>query len=127
MSDKRVFQATAFKEGKWWTITIPELDQVTGTKKASEVQEYATNLAAATIDVLDSEVEVNVSYELPPAVAGAWADARTATAKAKEETIKAAAQTKSVIETLREQGYTTRDIEKVLGISFQRVSQIINS
>lgn len=41
MNAARVLEATAVKEGKWWTITIPELNQVTATKKASEVQEYA--------------------------------------------------------------------------------------
>lgn len=70
---------------------------------------------------------VTVKFDLPPAAAEAWSVARLDTLKAKEETMSAAAKTKAVIEDLRGNGYTTRDIEKVLGISFQRVSQIINS
>lgn len=127
MNAARVLEATAVKEGKWWTITIPELNQVTATKKASEVQEYAESLAAAVLDVPEDQVTVTVKFDLPPAAAEAWSVARLDTLKAKEETMSAAAKTKAVIEDLRGNGYTTRDIEKVLGISFQRVSQIINS
>lgn len=127
MSANRVLEATAVKEGKWWTITIPELNQVTATKKASEVQEYAESLAAIVLDIPEDAVVVNVKFDLPPAAAEAWSMARMDTLKAKEDTISAAAKTKSVIEDLRGNGYTTRDIEKVLGISYQRVSQIINS
>ena len=127
MSSKRVLEATAVKEGKWWIITIPELDQVTATKKTAEVQEYAQSLAAAILDIPEGEVEVTVKFDLPETLATEWVAARTDTARAKEATMNAAAKTKSVIEKLRGDGYTTRDIEKVLGISYQRVSQIINS
>lgn len=127
MSSKRVLEATAVKEGKWWTITIPELDQVTATKKTAEVQEYAESLAAATLDLPEDEVQVSVKFDLPETVATEWNAARKDTVQAKEATMSAAAKTKSVIEKLHGDGYTTRDIEKVLGISYQRVSQIINS
>ena len=127
MSSKRVLEATAVKEGKWWTITIPELDQVTATKKMAEVQEYAESLVAAVLDLSEDEVQVAVKFSLPETVATEWLAARKDTVQAKEATVSAAAKTKSVIEKLHGDGYTTRDIEKVLGISYQRVSQIINS
>lgn len=127
MNAPRVLEATAIKEGKWWTITIPEIDQVTATKKSNEIQEYADSLAAAVLDVAEDAVRVNVKFDLPPVVATEWATARRETTNAKELTIAAAARTKSVIEKLHGEGYTIRDIEKVLGISYQRVSQIINS
>lgn len=127
MGAKRVLEATAVKEGKWWTITIPEIDQVTATKKIAEVGEYANSLAAAVLDVPNEEVEVVVTFTVPEAVSTEWEAARTETRRAKELTINAAAHTKAVIARLHGDGYTTRDIEKVLGMSFQRVSQILNS
>ncbi|SEF12698.1 hypothetical protein SAMN04489740_4276 [Arthrobacter alpinus] len=104
MNAARVLEVTAVKEGKWWTITIPELNQVTATKKASEVQEYAESLAAVVLDVPEDQVTVNVKFDLPPAAAEAWSAARLDTLKAKEETMSAAAKTKAVIEDLRGNG-----------------------
>lgn len=127
MGEPRVLEATATREGKWWNIAIPELDQVTATKKSSEVQEYANSLAAAVLDVPEADVDVQVVYTLPEAVEADWKAAREETRKAKELTIAAAGHTKTVVLTLREDGYSGRDIAKMLGLTFQRVSQILNS
>lgn len=127
MSVTRTLEATAVKEGKWWNITIPELDQVTATKKINEVQEYAESLAAAILDVPTEQLQVNVKFDMPGAVAAEWDAARADTTQAKDLTIAAAARTRAVIEKLHTDGYSMRDIEKVLGMSFQRVSQILKS
>lgn len=127
MATPRTLEATAAKEGKWWNITIAEIDQVTATKRLAEVQEYADSLAAAVLDVPETDVDVHVVYTLPEAVAAEWAAAREETRKAKELTIAAAARTKTVVQNLAAEGYSHRDIAKVLGVAFQRVSQILNS
>lgn len=127
MNEPRVLAATAAKRGKWWDITIPELDQVTTTKRLEEVQEYAGSLAAAVLDVPEADIHVHVLYTLPEAVEAEWEAAREETRKAKELTIAAAARTRTVVQQLHGDGYTTRDIAKVLGISNQRVSQLLNS
>lgn len=127
MTAPRVFQATASKQGKWWNITIPELGQASATKKLTEVQEYANSLAAATLDVQETDVDVRVTFTLPAAVESEWTAAREETRRAKELTIAAASRTKRVVKQLHAQGYTIRDIAQVLGISFQRASQILNS
>lgn len=127
MENIRTLEATASKEGKWWNIAIPEIDQVTATKKLGDVQEYADSLAALALDVPTESVRVNVTYALPEAAQAEWEAAREDTRRAKELTIEAAARTRSVIQALHDGGYTGRDIEKMLGISFQRVSQILKA
>lgn len=125
MHTQRTLEAVAMKDGKWWEISIPELDQVTSTKKLSEVQEYADSLAAAILDVPEGAVTVNVTYELPEAAKKEWAKAREETDKARELSMSAAEHTRRVVRGLHAEGYTVRDIEKVLGISFQRASQLL--
>lgn len=127
MTTTRTFDATAYKDGKWWEISIPELDHVTAAKRSTEVQEYAESLAAIVLDVPVESVVVNVTFTTPPGVGQEWEAARADTTRAKELTIAAAARTKEVIVNLHASGYTLRDIEKVLGLSFQRVSQILKS
>ncbi|MDJ0322099.1 hypothetical protein [Pseudarthrobacter sp. PS3-L1] len=127
MSITRTLEATAVKEGKWWTITIPELDQVSATKKITEVQEYAESLAAGILDVPNETIAVNVAYTMDPDTDAEWKAARADTVHAKELTIAAAARAKSVIEKLHTEGYSLREIESLVGVSFQRVSQILKS
>lgn len=127
MENVRTLEATASKEGKWWNIAIAEIDQVTATKKLADVQEYADSLAAVALDVPTESVSVNVAYQLPEDVKTEWEAARADTRRAKELTIEAATRTRTVIQALHDGGYTGRDIEKLLGISFQRVSQILKA
>lgn len=125
METQRTVEAVAIKDGKWWEISIPELDQVTAAKKLSEVQEYAESLATAILDVPEGSVAVNVTYGLPAAVASEWEQAREEKTRAQELTKSAAEHSRSVVRGLHSKGYTVRDIEKVLGISFQRASQLL--
>lgn len=122
----REVEATASKDGKWWTITIDELDQTAGTKKLSDVEETAARLAATALEVAPEDLDVQVSYPVPEAVAQDWDAARAETRQAKELTIAAAAHTRTVVHQLHQDGYTGREIAKVLGMTFQRVSQILN-
>lgn len=125
MDATRVLEASASKEGKWWNIVISDLDQVTATKKMSEVQEYATSLAAVALDVPETEIDVRVSFRLPEEAEAAWQAARDETRRARELTITAAAHTRTVVRTLSDGGCTVREIGVLLDISNQRVSQII--
>lgn len=125
METQRTLEAVAIKEGKWWEISIPEIDQVTATKKLSEVQEYAESLATSILDVPEGSVAVNVTYGLPAAVSSEWEQAREEMSRAQDLTKSAAERSRSVVRGLHTKGYTVRDIEKVLGISFQRASQLL--
>lgn len=127
MSERRVIEAKAIKEGKWWNISIPELDQVTATKRSSEVQEYAESLAAGILDVPESTLEVTIKYPMPEALVPSWEKAQERSIYAKEIAADAAAQSKAVMQGLQREGYALRDIAKVLGLSFQRVSQILST
>lgn len=122
----RTLEASATKAGPWWTIRIDALAQTAGTKKLSDVEEAATRLAAAALEMPPEDLDVQVSYPVPEAVAQDWAAARAETRQAKELTIAAAAHTRTVVHQLHQGGYTGREIAKVLGMTFQRVSQILN-
>lgn len=125
MGETRMLEATASKEGKWWNIAIPELDQVTATKKMADVQDYATSLSAVVLDVPEEDVNVRVTFSLPEEVEAAWQAARDETRRARELTMSAAARTRTVVRALHDDGCTVREIGILLDISNQRVSQII--
>lgn len=60
--------------------------------------------------------------ELPEAT---WREARERTQQAQQRTREAAAASREVVHSLRSSGYTVRDIAAILGMSHQRVPQLI--
>lgn len=121
----RIFRATARREGKWWVVEIPELGQTTQARSISEIQGMATDLAAIIVDVDPVEVEIEVSIRTPELLEGTWQEAREKTRRAQELTLEAAAASRIVVRSLRSSGYTLKDIGAVLGLSHQRVSQLL--
>lgn len=120
----RVIDATATREGKWWIITIPELDTVTQARTVSEIQEMADDLAAVWLDTDPETIDVHVSIELPEQFRTAWEEAQAKAVAARVDQVAAAALSRTVVRGLREAGYTYDDAALVLGLSKARVYQL---
>ena len=48
---KRRFEATARREGRWWIVTVDELQAVTQARSVREIDDMATGLVSALLDV----------------------------------------------------------------------------
>lgn len=117
------------REGRWWAVEIPELNGVTQAARLADVETEARDYIAVTLDVAPSTVDVHVVIDDTP-------HARRLQERA--ERVRAARQQVVAIETeaLREtgllareltrDGVPTRDIATLVGVSFQRVSQLAN-
>ena len=71
MTTVRTLEATAYKEGKWWMVSIPEIDGLTQCKTIEMIPAQATDLASIILDVPADQVAVNVTYMLPEGVKAA--------------------------------------------------------
>lgn len=123
MTVKRELEAVAHKEGKWWMIHIHELDQVTQASRAKDIQDMATDLAAAVLDLDPDEVQVNVTLRAPDEAMQRWTQAREDLDKAQELAAKGAAESRAVVAELSDQ-FSITEVARMLGISTQRVSQL---
>lgn len=118
------------REGRWWAITIPELgaDAVTQAKRLEDVADEARDYISVTLDAAPSAITVDV-------VVDDLAPAHNVTARAREireqrELIAALqervqAESAALAVELDKAGVPVRDIATLVGISFQRVGQII--
>lgn len=121
----RVLEATAVREGKWWIITVPELDAVTQARNVREIDEMATGLVVALLDLEEDDVTVNVTIELPEAVADQWNTAAALISQAEADEKRAAALRRSAIrELLSMDNMSQTDAAAILGLSYQRVQQL---
>jgi hypothetical protein len=121
----REFNAIAVREGRWWIITVPELDAVTQARKLREVNDMATGLISALLDVDEESIRVAVALELPEHVATAWSEATALHEQAVLDEKRAATLRRHAVrELLTSSGLSQRDAALALGLSSQRIQQL---
>ena len=117
------------REGRWWAVEIPELGGVTQAARLAEVETEARDYIAVTLDVAPSTVNVRVVMDDTRHARGLQERAeRIRVARAQAEVIEAEAtrETEILVRQLVQDGVPTRDIATLVGVSFQRVSQLTN-
>lgn len=62
MEAPRALKAEAYKEGKWWMVSIPEIDALTQSRTMRGVPVMAGDLAAIVLDVPVGQVDVAIAY-----------------------------------------------------------------
>jgi predicted RNase H-like HicB family nuclease len=123
------YTARAIRSGDWWAIEIEELDGVySQARRLDRVERMARDAIALTLDVAPDRFDVAVLPELSDEAQGHVDGMRQAKAAADVIASLAAVRTHSTIVYLHEdQGMPLRDIGRVLGISYQRVHQLLSA
>jgi len=125
MTAIREFDAVATREGKWWIITVPELDAVTQARNIREIDDMAGGLISALLDIDEDLIHVSVSLELPETVAAVWSEATVLHEQAVvDERRSSTLRRRAVRELLTSSGLSQKDAARVLGLSAQRVQQL---
>ena len=76
---RRLYEATAYRDGKWWTFEIPELSNPSPSgvpivamgqaRTVADLDQVAREVAALWLDVEEDDIDVNVSVTPPDDVA----------------------------------------------------------
>jgi uncharacterized protein YggE len=123
----REYKVEVTREGRWWMINVPEIDQLTQARRITEIVPMAESLIAVSTDRPLTEISVRVvSVDVPglgdvAASAAAIEDARNAAAHAVEAVQRDAAE---YARALAKAGIPVRDTADLLHVSPQRVSQL---
>jgi DNA-directed RNA polymerase specialized sigma subunit len=123
---RKVYTACAHREGKWWAISVKGLPgALSQVRRLDQAEAMAREVIALVLDVPEDSFDVVVAPELSEAHRDALADLE----RAKEQYAESMAalaerQQKVTLLLVRDAGLTVRDAATVLGVSFQRVSQL---
>ncbi len=123
------YKGTITREGKWWMIEIPEIDGLTQARRLDDAEQSARELIAVDRDVPLSQVAVDLTIEpingapISEYVAQIRQDKTTA-AKAERRAVQSSTDLSRI---LAAAGVPQRDIATLLGVSFQRVAQLLAS
>ena len=112
------------RKAEGWSVDVPELDLHTTAKRLDKVTEMVKKVALEKGAEDNCELVINVIATMP----GIICDIETAQAKMKEAARlqeEASAEIRDVVSRMREQGLTLRDIAVLLGVTPQRVAQLV--
>ncbi|MGW7686250.1 hypothetical protein ACWGID_36235 [Kribbella sp. NPDC054772] len=125
----KTYEVSVSRDDRWWMIAVPELDGLTQARRLDEVEQMAREYIAVVTDSPLSKVAVEVS--------GIDADGRDLLEaktlvdglrrRAKELETLVAELTKEVASVLTDADVPVRDVSSVLGVSHQRVSQLVQA
>jgi predicted RNase H-like HicB family nuclease len=122
---KVTYRVTARRAGDWWALEVPELPGVfSQTKRLDQADAEAREAIAVMLDVEPDEVRVSVEPVLTAdmqRVLRKVARARKDAQKASEEERRALQEAAALLT----KNLSQRDAGRVMGLSFQRVSQLL--
>ena len=126
------YKAIAIHDPPWWSIEITEglPDHMLGVSQArrlTEVESIAREVIADLTEVDPNEVDVEVTIQTPAPVAAAQDALAHAESNAQKATRATIECRRRVALAARDEGLTMREVAKLLGISHQRVSQLIST
>lgn len=125
----KTYEVTVRREGRWWLVEVPALDGLTQARRLDEVEQMAREYIAVSTDVPLSKVDVEVSgieaggqdlLEAKTLVNGLRRRAHDLEALVAE-------LTREVASVLTAVDVPVRDVSSVLGVSHQRVSQLVQA
>ena len=123
------FRVEVIRSGEWWSITVPALDGVfSQAKRLDQVEARTREAIALMLDIDEGDVgSLDVVVTPPERVADLLATLEHSVAVADEATRTALVVRREIAELLRAEGLPMRDVGELLGVSHQRVSQLLAS
>jgi predicted RNase H-like HicB family nuclease len=118
--------ARARRSGGWWAVDVPEVEGVyTQARRLDQVETQVADAVATMLGMDPGAIEVILDPELPEGLANEVRSARCATQEALQAQARASQAARVAALNLSSEHLSTRDVGKLLGVSHQRVSQLI--
>jgi DNA-directed RNA polymerase specialized sigma subunit len=122
----KTYRATARREDKWWVVEVHGVGTTQG-RSTAEALRMATDLVAIMEKVPLGEVNVEIQFELPGDLGEEIKRARQETRAAEHAQRSAAEKVRRAVAHLISSGMSKQDAARILGVSAQRISQLVKS
>jgi predicted RNase H-like HicB family nuclease len=125
--ERIVYTATAERTGKWWALSVPEIPGVhTQVRRLDLASAMVREAIALMLDVPEDSFDVRILSAFDTKVTAVVENLELARDEARLAEKRLAAATRQTVRVLTTQeGLTVRDAGVVMGVSFQRVSQVM--
>ncbi|WP_240630609.1 HicB family toxin-antitoxin system [Mycolicibacterium sp. GF69] len=119
------------RDGKWWMIHIPDIDGLTQARRLNEVTDMARSLIAISTDTTFEDVDIEVAsirMDSPhfTELLGKAEDIQDRRSQLRQLEEGLRRDSREFAYYLHAEGVPVRDIGELLGVTPQRVSQLLN-
>lgn len=122
------YTARAERVGAWWAIEVEGVrNAVSQARRLDQVEAMAREVVALLLDVAEDSFDLDIEVSMPAQWAEWVASVKAAQATAAVTEAEAGRKAREVARALRAAGLPIRDVGAVLGVSHQRVSQLVNT
>lgn len=122
----KLFQVTAQRSGDWWALSVDGMPGVHSQVRVLAKAESVIKEAIALVHNWDpDEFTVVVNPELPDELLSRVIESRTMIADTERLQREAASASREAAKALLAAGLSQRDAAYVMGVSFQRVNQLV--
>ena len=123
---KPTYTAVCERAERWWAIRIEELPGVfTQVRRLDQAEAMARDAVAQMLGVPGTTFEVDVQPVVPADLRRLVAEVRTARSRSEQASEAAATATRTAAEELVRRGLTMREAGVLLGLSHQRIAQLV--
>src|SRR6266498_4967388 len=123
----KTYTAVCERVGRWWEITVPELDgRLTQARRLDQVEEMVRSLVSLIVDIPADSFEVAIQPNLPSSASDEVRQAIELRSEADRIAEAASKATRKAARQLAGMGLTVRDIGTTLRLTPQRVSQLLH-
>jgi hypothetical protein len=126
-SERKTYWVTATRSGEWWKLRIRESSTVTRVRRLDLAEEAVRDLVADEFGADESTFDVSISVDLADEIAPAVTKAKLKRADAYFAQRRSAAANRAAAKVLSDAGFSMRDTGSLLGLSHQRVAQILEA
>ena len=127
MAEVKTYHAEVTRDGKFWLIRIAEIGRSTQALRYKDVQTMAGELIEIMEGLGSQDYALNITVHLPSSVQDHLARAEVLRAEAGRKQSEAAAESRAAVRELLAEGLSQREAGEILGLSFQRVNQLVKS
>ncbi len=104
---------------------VPQAVVWTQTKRLDQVEDMSREAIALALDVPESTIDVEVEFDIPADLLDLVEAAQTMSVVATRSQVLSTRMNHAVAGALRTRGFSVRDIGMIMGVSAQRVSQLL--
>jgi hypothetical protein len=125
------YKASVYRSGEWWAIEITDglpdnMLGVTQAKRLDKTEQAARDVIADLLEVDVDTVEVDMSIDVPVDIEAAIRRLKTATDEAIAAMAAEVAARRAAAKAAIDEGLTMREAGVLLGVSHQRVKQLVD-
>jgi hypothetical protein len=121
----KTYRVIASKEERFWLLSVPELDIVTQARTLDRAEATVRDLIAVWLDVPSESFAVEVEPQLDDEWVRLLRETKDARSTADRASARASELLRTSVTTLHDAGLSAREVGGLVGISYQRVQQLL--